>query len=170
VDFVIDEYAINFRENILNVENIFAVNDVLNGSNRQCYRVLPQIRHAQHEGVFTPCREYVPGTLHARYVDVRLILETDDPLIVPFVRAFTWTVDVPDLVQQVTQVRVPIDGIRINYPKRFHAKPNVQVSWLDAQHEDRYALTESDLFGFRLQMINRSTPVERVANILAQGY
>lgn len=170
IDFDIDEYALNFGENILSIDDVFEVEDILNGSNRQFYHVVPQIRHAQIAGDWTEWRDYVPGTINARYFDVRLVLRTDDPLIVPFVRSFTWTIDVPDLLQQGTEITVPAAGLRITFPKNFHAKPNIQVTTLDAKDGDREVITNTDLEGFDIQMINISTPVERVINWIAQRY
>lgn len=170
IDFAIDEYAFNFGENVLAMEDVFAVGDILNGANRQFYQVAPQIRHAQLEGEWTEWRDYVPGTINARYFDVRLVLRTSDPLIVPFVRSFTWTLDVPDLVQQGTEITVPAGGGRITFLKQFHAKPNIQVTVLDALDGDRAVITNTDFEGFDIQMFNVATPVNRVINWIAQGY
>lgn len=170
VDFNIDEYALNFRENVLSMEDVLAVDDFLNGSNRQFYHVSPQIRHAQVEGDWSEWRDYVPGTINARFFDVRVVLRTSDPLIVPFVRAFTWTIDVPDLLQQGTEITIPAEGLRITFPKQFHATPNIQVTALDAQDGDREVITNTDLEGFDIQMVNVTTPVERVINWIAQRY
>lgn len=170
VDFNIDEYALNFRENVLSMDDVLAVDDFLNGSNRQFYHVSPQIRHAQVDGDWGDWRDYVPGTINARFFDVRLVLRTSDSLIVPFVRAFTWSIDVPDLLQQGTEIMIPAAGLRIVFPKRFHATPNIQVTALDAQDGDREVITNTDLEGFDIQMVNVTTPVERAINWIAQRY
>ncbi|RSE85609.1 hypothetical protein EGU64_12865 [Achromobacter denitrificans] len=172
IDFDIDEYALNFSEDILGVADVLAEVDVLNDSNRQHYQVLPQIQFALDDGVYGGWQSYVPGTVNARYFRVRLVLQTDDALIVPFVRRFVWTIDVPDLVQSGTGVAAPASGMRVNFPKNFHAKPNLQVTLLDAQAGDRAVIQQvSDfLLGFDIQIFNNATPVERVFNWLAQGY
>ncbi len=172
VDFTIDAYALNFGENVLSLVDVLAEQDILNGSNQQHYSVTPQIQVAQDDGVFGAWQDYVPGTIRGRYFRVRLVLETDDPLIVPFVRHFSWTIDLPDLVQTGTGVTVPSGGLRINFPKEFHTKPNLQVTTLDAVAGDRAVIqqTTDPLFGFDIQVFNNSTPVSRVINWLAQGY
>jgi hypothetical protein len=172
IDFSIDEYALNFGEDILSMDDVLAAVDVLNDSNRQHYQVRPQIQFAMDDGVFGEWQDYIPGTVNARYFRVRLVLQTDDPLIVPFVRHFSWTIDVPDLVQTGTGVTVPSGGLRINYSKAFHAKPNLQVTTLDAVAGDRAVIQQltDPLLGFNVQIFNNSTPVERVINWLAQGY
>lgn len=170
VDFEIDEYAYNFNENVLQYEDVLAVDDILNESNRQHYRVQPQIRHAGEDMVWSDWRDYVPGLIHARYFDVRLVLETDDPMIVPFVTAFTWIVDVPDLIQRAEQVTIPDTGVRITYPKQFHMIPNVQIATYDAIDGDRYVFNNSDATGFDIQLYNGTSPVERQINWISQGY
>lgn len=172
IDFEIDEYALNFSEDVLSYANVFAVDDILNDSNRQHYQVRPQIQFAQDDGVYGDWVDYIPGTVNARFFRVRLVLQTDDPLIVPFVRQFSWTIDVPDLVQTGTGVTVPSGGLRITYPKAFHAKPNLQVTTLDAVDGDRAVVQQvtDSLLGFDIQIFTNSTPVERVINWLAQGY
>lgn len=170
IDFEIDAYALNFGENVLAKEDIFAEEDILNSSNMQFYNVTPQIRSAQAPGVWTEWADYVPGVINGRFFDVRIVLETRDPLIVPFVESFTWTVDVPDLIQRGEIVTIPSAGARITYPKPFHATPNVQITWLDAVDGDRYVLTNQDATGFNVRFYNVSTPVSRQANHISQGY
>lgn len=172
IDFEIDEYALNFGEDVLSYEDVLAVADILNDSNRQHYSVRPQIQFAQDDGVFGDWQDYIPGTVNARYFRVRLVLETDDPLIVPFVRRFSWTIDVPDLVQTGTNLSIPSSGLRVTYGKAFHAIPNLQVTILDAVAGDRAVVQQNTdpLLGFDIRIFNNSTPVERVINWLAQGY
>jgi len=170
VDFEISEYAYNFNESITIVQDILAEADVLNESNRQHYRVLPQIRTAGDDEVWSEWQEYVPGLILARYFDVRLVIETDDLMIKPYVESFTWSIDVPDMVQKGEGVVVADTGITVTYDKAFHAIPNVQITWLDAMDGDRYVLTNSDEEGFDIRFYNGSTPVERTMNWISQGY
>lgn len=172
VDFEIDAYALNFGENFLAIVDVLSEADILNASNLQHYKVIPQIQFAQDDGIFGDWQNYIPGTINARYFNVRLVLETDDPLIVPFVRHFSWSIDVPDLVQSGTAITVPSGGLRIEFPKHFHMKPNLQVTIIDALEGDRAAIQQDvdPETGFDIQMFNNATPVERVVNWLAQGY
>ena len=170
IDFDIDEFALNFAQNVLALPDVFAEDDILAGSDRQFYDVRPQIRYAGDDAVFTDWQEFVPGLINARYFDVRLFLETRDPLIVPFVDEFTWTIDVPDLVQKAENVTIPDTGATITYPKTFHGIPNVQITVLDAIEGDRFVLTNSTLSGFDILLFNNNTPVEREINWLAQGF
>ncbi|ARP92530.1 hypothetical protein CAL14_05615 [Bordetella genomosp. 9] len=170
VDFAISAYALNFNENVLAMADVLDVGDMLDSSNQQHYKVQPQIRTAINVGEWGDWADYVPGLLNARFFDVRLVLTTDNPLIVPFVQSFSWTIDVPDMIQSGVNIIVPADGMRVTYQKPFHAKPNVQITWLDAVADDRYVLTNQDPTGFNIQFFNNSTPVSRVMNQFSQGY
>lgn len=170
IDFQIEEFALNFRENVLILADVLAETDILNDSNRQFYKVQPQIRFAGDDAVFNDWVDYVPSLINARYFDVRLVLSTTDPLIVPFVTEFTWSIDVPDLIQKDENVTIPVAGTTITYAKAFHAVPNVQITVFDAINSDRYVLTNSTNTGFDIQLFNVSTAVEREINWIAQGY
>ncbi|OZI63475.1 hypothetical protein CAL28_19890 [Bordetella genomosp. 11] len=170
VSFSIDAYALNFEENILGVADVLAMADVLNASNQQHYRIQPQIRSAVTEGEWSEWVDYVPGLINARFFDVRILMETDNPLIVPFVTSFTWAIDVPDLVQQAEEVDVPEAGMHIDFAKPFHAKPNIQVTQLDAVNGDRFTLTNVTLTGFDIYFFNGTTPKAAVMNYIAQRY
>ncbi|WP_233574939.1 host specificity protein J [Pusillimonas sp. NJUB218] len=170
VDFDIDVAAYNMSADLLAEPDLFAVADLLGGSDLQAISARPQIRHAQEAGNWTPWRDYVPGLVNARYFDVRLVLETSDPLIVPFISKFEWTVDVPDLVQRDEGVLVPAGGLQIDYEKHFHAVPNVQITILDAEDGDQAVLGGPDETGFFVSIINGAGYVERSINWISQGY
>ncbi|MFY3082044.1 host specificity factor TipJ family phage tail protein [Achromobacter xylosoxidans] len=160
----------NLTEDILGASDVFGLVDVLNGTDRQYVRVAPQIRFAQVDGEWSEWRDYVPGLLNARFFDVRLLLESSDPNIVPFVEAFSWTIDVPDLVQRDESLDVPSAGMAVTYQKKFHAVPNVQITLLDAQASDQIVLTDSNEEGFFVQVKSGATNVARSINWIAQGY
>jgi predicted phage tail protein len=170
LDFSIQAYALNFGEDVLSMADVLANPDILNASNAQHWKATPQHRTAGEDGVYGPWLNYTPGLVNAQYFQVRLVLETDEPLIVPFVEHFTWIVDVPDLIQKAEGITVPTTGLRIEYEKVFHAIPNVQIALFDAVDGDRYVLTNSDETGFDIQIFNASTPKAAVINWLSQGF
>jgi predicted phage tail protein len=170
LDILVEFHARNLDDDILSVSDIFAVADVLGGSNRQFVSVVPQIRSAQVSGAWDGWRDYVPGLINARYFQVRLKLSTQDPNIVPFVERFEWTVDVPDLIQHAEGVSVPIGGLVVDYVKDFHAKPNVQITIAGGQEGDTIKLTAETVSGFSLSITNNGAPVARQVNWIAQGY
>lgn len=171
VDFSIVETSFNFHENVLSIVDIFADTDLLNDSNRQLYEITPQIRYAGEDAVFSDWAKYIPGYINARYFDVRLVLETTDPLVVPFVEQFTWSIDVPDLIQRNESVNVPATGsLTVAYTKIYHAIPNVQLTILNEQNGDRAVLVDSHETYFTVQVFNGATQVSRNINWISQGY
>jgi hypothetical protein len=170
VDFSIEVAARNVTADVFTIPDILAVEDVLNGSDLVKVSVIPQIRTAIAEGEWSDWRNYVPGLINARYFDVRLLIATADPLIIPFVSKFEWTIDVPDMLQRGESVLVASSGQRITYAKQFHHNPNVQITILDAVAGDWYSLTGDDETGFNIRLFNNSTAVQRQINWISQGY
>ncbi|MGB3290922.1 MAG: host specificity factor TipJ family phage tail protein [Burkholderiaceae bacterium] len=171
IDFEIAVQARNLTADILGAPDIFAIADVLNGSDMRKIKVTPQIRHAQEEGAWTEWRNFVPGLINARYFDVRLLLETSDPLIIPFVTKFKWILDVDDLVQTGTEIVIPAGGMRIDYARHFHTdKPAVLVTAYDAINGDWPKISNADRTGFDVQIFNNTTPKEGVINWTSQGW
>ncbi|MNT56135.1 hypothetical protein D3C72_1934150 [compost metagenome] len=148
------------------------MSDMLNGSARSAITAKAQIRWAQEEGEWSGWVDLVPGLINARYFDVRLYLATSDSTVIPTVSSFDWSVDVPDLIQRGEALTVPTAGLRVDYPKLFHARPNLQVTVLDAQDGDRLVVPEStsDPSGFDVTVLNGAAPVERQINWISQGY
>lgn len=170
VGFDIDLDVQNSTDDIFAVADVLSLADVLDGSRLQFVRATPQVRYAEVQGEWTEWRDFVPGLINARFFDVRLILETVDPRFIPFVRQFTWSIDVPDLIQHGEGLAVSPGGVRVQYERVFHGQPNVQITILDAQDGDRAVLSNSQKDGFDIQLINGATPVAREINWLSQGY
>uniref|UniRef100_UPI00333FB4CE host specificity protein J n=1 Tax=Castellaniella defragrans TaxID=75697 RepID=UPI00333FB4CE len=170
LDFRLEGYALNFGEDVLSMADVLSNSDVLNESNAQHWKATPQYRMADEDGEYGQWINYTPGLINTRHLEIRLIIETDDPLIVPFVEHFTWIVDIPDLLQSAESVTVPAGGLRVEYEKVFHAVPNVQITVFDAVDGDRYVLTNSDESGFNIQLFNTSSQKPGLINWLAQGY
>lgn len=170
IDFALDHFAFNFQENILAIADILSEQDILNDSNRQFYSVTPQIRFAGEDAVYGNWVNYTRGLVNARYFDVRLVLETTNPLIVPFVSEFTWSVDVPDIIQKGENLTVSALGETVTYAKAFHAIPNVQITIIDAIDGDWIELTNSTISSFDIKIYNGATAVVRDINWISQGY
>lgn len=170
IDFDLNYYALNYQENILDIADVLAEADILNDSNRQYFNVTPQIRFAGNDAVYGDWVNYTRGLINARYFDVRLVLETSNPAIVPFVDEFTWSVDVPDLIQKGEGVTTSVSGSTITYTKDFHAVPNVQITIIDAIDGDWLELTDSTISSFKVTIYNGAVAVARQINWISQGY
>lgn len=170
VDFDIQVSAINLTDDVFLMPDIFTIEDILRGSDLQYVTIQPQIRQAQVAGEWTDWKNYAPGLINARYFDIRIILETRDSNVIPFVEKFQWTIDLPDLLQRGEDLTVPTAGVTVTYEKTFHAKPNLQVTIMDAQGGDQAIVTDDTQSGFRIAIINAGSPVARTVNWIAQGY
>ena len=134
------------------------------------------MRMAGNDGIWSDWRDYVPGLTVARHFDVRLQLESRDPLVTPVVDSFSWSVDMPDRQDHGTHVQVPVDGLTVVYQAPFNGgpsgedQPNVLVTVIEAAAGDVVELTGSTLAGFSVRIRGGTGYVSRAINWIAQGY
>jgi predicted phage tail protein len=170
IKFDIEDYSINQNQDALSAADILAIEDILLGSDRQFYSATPYINTSLDGVDWTGWRKYSPGIVSARFFNVKLELATVVPQIIPFVSRFTWSIDVPDMVQRGENLSIPASGLRVNFDKEFHAIPNIQIAMLNAVSGDYYKLTSVDKTGFNIQLFNGTTAKSMTINWLGQGY
>lgn len=127
---------------------------------------------------WTPWTKWHPGQYIARKFKMQLVASCDDPSdsTAIEVRQFTWTVDMPDIVDIGTDVPSDITGAVITFTKHFQIIPNVQITILDAQQHDDVQFPVSPYInpdgtgGFTVRIVNGAIGVLRRINWLAKGY
>ncbi len=163
-------------DNVLTMMDVLAAGDFTDVSASSFIRAVPQLRMAGNDGIWSDWRDYVPGLTVARHFDVRLQLESHDPLVTPVVDSFSWSVDMPDRQDQGTHVQVPADGLTVVYQAPFNGgpsgedQPNVLVTVIEAAAGDVVELTGSTLAGFSVRIRGGTGYVSRAINWIAQGY
>ena len=163
-------------DNVLTMMDVLAAGDFTDVSASSFIRAVPQLRMAGNDGIWSDWRDYVPGLTVARHFDVRLQLESRDPLVTPVVDSFSWSVDMPDRQDQGTHVQVPVEGLDVVYPVPFNGgpsgedRPNVLVTVIGAAAGDVVELTGSTLAGFSVRIRGGTGYVSRAINWIAQGY
>lgn len=176
VSFDLNARGESLADNLLQVQDVLALQDMLGEASSAFVRVTPQLRTAGDDGVFGDWRDYVPGLVVARHFDARLLLESLDGMVTPVVDRFSWTVDMPDRREQGTNVAVPAEGLRIDYGAPFNGgpggepSPNVLITVIEAAAGDVVELTASTLAGFTVRIHSASGYVARSINWIAQGY
>jgi hypothetical protein len=124
---------------------------------------------SDNEGVWQGWKPYTTGEHIGRKYKFRLKLTSDGQTVVR-VSGFKYSVDVPDIIDSGKNVKIPKEGLTINFGQNFHAPPAVLVTILEAVQGDDAVITgiTSDLF--KIQILNADKPVERNINWIAQGY
>ena len=129
-----------------------------------------QIAIAGDDGEFKQWQDFIAGQYYGRKFKFRAVLKSDSENVVAKLGEFTINIDVPDVLEAGNAIIVPADGLRVNYEKHFHAKPNLQVTILNKMQGDDEFITNSDELGFNICLKNGEQPISKTINYIAQGY
>lgn len=131
-----------------------------------------QMAIAPDSGIYGDWRDFVPGSYVGRKFKFRAVLTSLDPSVTAILDQMTFAVDVPDRIENGTSIDCPSSGLTVNYSPAFQAKPNVQITILDAQQGDEVYLPDANqsAAGFTVQIRNAGSGVSRKINWLSQGY
>jgi len=88
------------------------------------------------------------------------------------VEAFTWTVDMPDRIDESPDGGEAIDaaGTAIGYATPFQRTPSVQVTVIGGADGDSILVTPSTESGFTVRVFNGGVGVARTVDWIAKGY
>ena len=131
-----------------------------------------QMAIAPDSGIYGDWRDFMPGSYVGRKFKFRAVLTSLDPSVTAILDQMTFAVDVPDRIENGTSIDCPSSGLTVNYNPAFQAKPNVQITILDAQQGDEVYLPDANqsAAGFTVQIRNAGSGVSRKINWLSQGY
>jgi len=93
-----------------------------------------------------------------------------DPNVLAVLTDFSYTVDVPDLVQTGNNVSIPSSGAPVAYNTEYNVVPNVQIQIVGGSAGDDELLTSKTISGFNIQVVNGGVGVARIIDWVAQGY
>ena len=175
-------------DDILNIADILAVTDILNGSASPQVSVFPEIRLSQDGGsTWGDWQKYVAGYYIGDGFDFRMDMTTQNPQVRAILSQFMFSVDVPDRTDHYTNVALLAGGSTITFStdaQRLAGSgtaafnggnagavlPGVQVTILNAQTGDDVIVTSLSLSHVTVQVTNLGIGVIRNVNIVAQGY
>ncbi|MDB5405683.1 MAG: hypothetical protein JWL84_595, partial [Rhodospirillales bacterium] len=172
----------NIHADILGVPDFLGISDLLDAALSANINVQPQIGVSDDNVTWT-WQNYQPGQYTARYIQVRLVIQSYDNQTQALVTAFSWSVDVPDRVDQYTNQTVTGGGLTITYRPLGASVdapfkggpgsatiPNVQITW-SAQPNDTLVITSQSLSAITFQIQNGGVGVTRTGvHVTAQGF
>lgn len=132
--------------------------------------VTPQIRCATAAGVFGSWQDLVNGRGYVGLqFDFRLVFTNTGNEVI-MVNDFTFTVDVPDVIDKGT-VLVPAEGLNVTFNRPFQAAPGISIAILNATSGDYYAATNSTKTGFNVVLKDSSDKaISKLISWLAIGF
>jgi len=119
------------------------------------------------------------GDLKGRAFEFRALLsgvpvEGSDPpyaTTTPLVRGLSVEIDMPDRIDSVKDLVVPVTGIRVAFTPPFRTLKGVTFGHQDLAPGDRAEVTNKDESGFDVRFFNSSAvAVERTTDVNAVGY
>jgi len=131
-----------------------------------------QIRTAGDDGIWSNWLDFYVGQYAARMFDFRIILSTTDTNITAVVTDFSFSIDVPDVIES-KNISIPAAGTTIVYDSNFHTIPFPQVTITDGISGDTVLLPTISMTktGFFVQIVNTSgIGVDRRGSYLVQSY
>lgn len=130
-----------------------------------------------------PWQRFVPGVYLSRFIKFRVVLETEDPLTVTYVTAFSWEVSVPPRIDHYQNLTILAAGRTVEFepdnattPSPFNggpagqANPYVNVTWQN-QEGDQFVIDALTPAFITFHFENAGVPVQRNGvNLTAEGY
>lgn len=163
---------------ILAVEDYLAITDLLDAQSGANTDVYPEIRVDDGSG-YGDWQRFNPGVYVGVEFDGRMRLKSLDAQTQAVLTYFLFEVDVPDLVQEGTNVALGTGVTSVTFPDPFNGgpnqidgvgTPNIQVTILGATAGDDILLTNQSLTGFDIQIRNGGVGVARNVNWTALGW
>lgn len=142
----------------------------LDGSYGALIDVRVEIAIAGNDGLFGSWLNLVPGQYVGRKFKFRVSLSTTSDQVTAVLTALDITVDMPDRIDSYANQALDAAGTALVYSPAFQARPNVQVTIVNATDGDDVRLTGESSAGCTIQVRNGGAGVARNANIQVVGY
>jgi Putative phage tail protein len=162
-------------DNFLAIQNVLNASDILGTAFNALVNGTPQIALSQDGVTYAPWQNYSAGFYQFKSVKVRIFLESYNSQTIAILNQFSFFVDVPDRIDNGTNVSILAAGSSIVYSnasgaRPFNASPNVQITILNAVAGDDVVLSAQTASGFTVRVLNGGVGVVRTINWVAQGY
>lgn len=120
---------------------------------------------------FTSWERFTNGEITARWFKFRLVMETRDISVLPYVEEYEVTLDVYDREESGADRVSGAGADNVTFASAFLAPPSVQIAAQDMQSGDFYEITGKSASGFTITFKNSSgTAVSRTYDWRATGY
>lgn len=166
------------------IADILAVPDFLGAEATAYVDGFPEIRLSDDAGsTWGNWLRYAPGVYLASGFDFRMKIRSPDAAVSAYLAAFTFSVDVPDRIDHITDLTLDAAGTAITFQPDNAASaapfnggpngavtPNVQVTIRGATAGDDILVTSLTLSGCTVRVMNGGSGVARDVDIIVQGY
>lgn len=158
--------------------------DITGSGSSRFVDVYPEIRVSQDKGMtWGDWQRFSPGIYRGNGYDARMQLFTFDPSVIAYCTSFTFSVDVPDRADHITNHSLSAGGESFTYrpdgavsDAPFNGgpngalTPNISIDIRNAVAGDLIVRSAETLSGFTLQITNGGVGVARTVDIRITGY
>ena len=165
IDFNYQSFALDLTNDVDSWADADAIIDV-DGDLQGAIKVTPQIR--VNSGSW---QNYTLGDYVGSLFEFRLIIETSNANAIPLINECKVIADVPDKIQQGTDISVTTSGLSVVYSDKFNTDSvNIQITIINSQSGDYAVISASDKNGFTVNVKNGASNVARSINWISQAY
>ena len=165
IDFNYQSFALDLTNDVDSWADVDSIIDV-DGDLQGAIKVTPQIR--VNSGSW---QNYTLGDYVGSLFEFRLIIETNNANAIPLINECKVVADVPDKIQQGTNISVTTSGLSVVYSDKFNTDSvNIQITIINSQSGDYAVISGSDKNGFTVNVKNGASNVTRSINWISQAY
>lgn len=152
-------------ESFLEQPDFLAQTDFLGEQFSSKVYAIPQIRTTQDFGMsWSEWQNWVAGVYPGNGWDFRIIIATTDPQINAILSAFSFTVDIPTVVESGTATTSGSADVAVAYERTYNTIPIPQVTIADAVAGDTIIINTPMDSGFAVSVYNGGVRVVRDIN------
>lgn len=167
----LNSYGSRLNNYIINWSKLSDI-DSLSGTDSKDYSVETFYRTKNTVAeTWSEWKKLIVGEATFRFVQFRLLLNSNNNDVTPIVTKFEVVIDMPDRVAGQDNIACPVGGVRVEYSPDFYNYPAVGIMTKDMATGDYYSVTGSDSSGFNIVFKNTSgASVARQFSWIAKGY
>ena len=132
-----------------------------------------QISTSTDNVTYTDYQDYVLGNYKARYINLRVKLETTNADSTPAISALSATIDMPDRVVAEKDISAPIAGKTVTFSPAFKELQGLGIEVDDLDQNNHYIITSKSATGFTINFYQGSgtgNPLAKDFSYVAKGY
>lgn len=143
----------------------------IDGANENDYIARLEISTSKDGISWSEFKAFESGEYIAKEFKFRVVMNTKNELITPFINALNILIDMPDVIESQSNESSTTGDISIRYKNDFSIAPKVQITIINAKSGDDAVLTNQKNKGFTIKIIDKNGAfVKREFNYIAKGY
>jgi hypothetical protein len=132
-----------------------------------------QISTSNDNSTYTDYQDYILGNYKARYIKLRVQLDTTNFDSTPAISALSATIDMPDRTIAERDLSAPSSGLAVTFSPAFKELQGLGIEVDDLDQNDHYIISSKSATGFTINFYQGSgtgSPTAKDFSYVAKGY